>query len=118
MMDLEDMFRDSLKSIAMAPLALTSVRRQSIFIKARHTNLRKQLQNYTSLDSYISHLGGLLSTYALSGETLLLMRADDLAKLLLSSSHPSSESHFNTVDPTVIEWVFPSSPPCILINKP
>ena len=49
-------------------------------------------------ETVIRYLGGLLSAYALSGEPILLARADDLGKALLPAFNTSSGMPMYAVD--------------------
>ena len=49
-------------------------------------------------ETVIRYLGGLLSAYALSGEPILLARADDLGKMLLPAFNTSSGMPMYAVD--------------------
>ncbi|KXN86576.1 Endoplasmic reticulum mannosyl-oligosaccharide 1,2-alpha-mannosidase [Leucoagaricus sp. SymC.cos] len=65
LMDLRDEFRDALEYVAKTNFTLTENEYVPFF------------------ETVIRYLGGLLSAYALSGEPVLLSRADDLGRMLL-----------------------------------
>ncbi|KAG6890086.1 hypothetical protein C0995_012035 [Termitomyces sp. Mi166 len=69
-MGLHDTFNDTLEIIA-----------NSTFISPKSDSFAP------FFETVIRYLGGMLSAYALSGETVLLARADDLATMLLPTEH-------------------------------
>ncbi|KIM44571.1 glycoside hydrolase family 47 protein [Hebeloma cylindrosporum] len=71
-MGLRDMFQESLGTISRSTFTLSSG------------------EYATFYDVVLRHLGGLLSAYALSGEPMLLTRADDLGKLVLPAFNSTS----------------------------
>ncbi|KAJ3560592.1 hypothetical protein NP233_g10736 [Leucocoprinus birnbaumii] len=72
LMDLRDEFRDALEFVAKADFKLTEREYAPFF------------------ETVIRYLGGLLSAYALSGEPVLLSRADDLGRMLLPAFNTTS----------------------------
>ncbi|KAF8967669.1 glycoside hydrolase [Flammula alnicola] len=71
-MGLHDSFRDSLGTISTQNFSLPSGAYARFY------------------DTVLRHLGGLLSAYALSGEPVLLIRADDLGKMILPAFNSTS----------------------------
>lgn len=66
---------------------------------ARTVLTRPQRENFVPFfETVIRYLGGLLSAYALSGEPILLARADDLGKALLPAFNTSSGMPMYAVD--------------------
>ncbi|KDR73258.1 hypothetical protein GALMADRAFT_72667 [Galerina marginata CBS 339.88] len=56
-------------------------------IRDRHFNATKPDQYVGFFETTIRYLGGLLSAYALSGEDVLLKRADELGQILMPAFH-------------------------------
>ncbi|EFI27370.1 mannosyl-oligosaccharide alpha-1,2-mannosidase [Coprinopsis cinerea okayama7 len=81
-MGLHDMFRRELISVAKTRFHLTQVCK---FLRTSGRSLTQATQDKYApfFETIIRHLGGLLSAYALSGEPILLTRADDLGRMLL-----------------------------------
>ncbi|KAG6854248.1 hypothetical protein C0991_008941 [Blastosporella zonata] len=72
-MGLNDTFNDALEVVA-----------RSTFVSPSHENFAP------FFETVIRYIGGMLSAYALSGETVLLARADDLATMLLPAFNTTS----------------------------
>lgn len=72
LMDLRDEFRDALGFVARADFKLVEGKYAPFF------------------ETVIRYLGGLLSAYALTGEPVLLSRADDLGRMLLPAFNTTS----------------------------
>ncbi|KAF8717523.1 hypothetical protein AX14_012169 [Amanita brunnescens Koide BX004] len=64
--------------------------REAVGFVANSTFELKQTQFAPFFETVIRYLGGLLSAYALSGEPILLMRADDLGRMLLPAFNTTS----------------------------
>ena len=79
-MGLHDLFQDS-----VAVVANSTFHNQPVCILCLLPNVFNiaQYQYTPFFETIIRYLGGLLSAYALSGEPILLSRADDLGRKLL-----------------------------------
>ncbi|KAG6821465.1 hypothetical protein H0H93_010189 [Arthromyces matolae] len=82
-MRLTDTFNDALEFVA-----------HSTFISP---NPRERFAPF--FETVIRYLGGMLSAYSLSGETVILARADDLASMLLPAFNSTSGFPYYAVDP-------------------
>ncbi|RDB20921.1 Endoplasmic reticulum mannosyl-oligosaccharide 1,2-alpha-mannosidase [Hypsizygus marmoreus] len=71
-------------------MGLNDMFRDSIEVVARTTFTLRQTAYAPFFETVIRYLGGLLSAYALSGEPVLLARADDLGKMLLPAFNTTS----------------------------
>lgn len=91
-MGLHDEFRQSLHFVAKTNFTLDKARICFLLFLMNRADIF-----FTSQDQYapffettIRYLGGLLSAYALSGEPVLLSRADDLGRMLLPAFNTTS----------------------------
>jgi hypothetical protein len=71
-------------------------------------NLPGQSKFAPFFETVIRYLGGLLGAYSLSGETVLLLRADDLGRMLLPAFNTTSGFPMFAVNTVWYVHYFPS----------